>query len=251
MVLIPFRPLAPLSPETLFVTIHENTTILDAHVETTTMPPPPRDTHTSSSSQPTSQQPNRLVTPTVTTQKSSQYAISIPKGPVAPSPLSAPAVMSSPQPMYVSPIDGNHPPQHQYQVHRVPKRTATVPISTNGAHSQGHITNYFRSATHQIPHQIPVNRTVPMPISQPLPSQPPATSRSVSSANPTPQPAEGQRHSMAIPVHCGDPLANSIFSGTSDWPPGFAQTDHIRPGLWQAEYDGGHQIVGSGCKGCQ
>ena len=97
-----FRPLAPLLPEILGVTIQENTTISDVHTEATTMPPPPPpppDAHSSSSSQQTSQHPNHLATFTVKIKNSSQNTITIPKGRVPPGPLSAPPVVSSPEPI--------------------------------------------------------------------------------------------------------------------------------------------------------
>lgn len=203
--------LAPLSPEILGVTSFETTTISDVHTESTTIPPlPPPNAHISSSSQSTSQQPYHPVIPAVTNQNGTQNAISIPKGPVPPGPSSAPAVLSAPKSIYAPPIDDSHLPQHQYQAHRVPKRISTVPVVTNGTHAQGHIMNYI----HATPHQIPVNPIPPVPTSRP-PPQPQAT-------NPTPQPAEGQRYPIAIPIICGDPIADRIFSGTSDWPPGFA-----------------------------
>ena len=206
--LIHFDP-APLSPEILGVTNLENTTISDAHTGSTAMPPP--NAHISSSSQPTSQQPNHPVTPAMTTQHSTRNAISIPKGPVPPGSLSTPAVVGAPYSKYASPIDDSHLPQHQYQAHRALKRISTVPIATNGPYAQGHIMNDIHATTHQIPHQIPVNRIPPMSTSQPPQPQPQATNRLVSSADPTPQPAP-----IAIQSICGNPIADSIFSGTSD-----------------------------------
>lgn len=207
--------LAPLSPEFLGVTSLEKSAILDVHTESTTVPPSSPNGHIPSSNQPTSRQQNDPVTPAVTTQNRSQTSISIPKGPVRPGPLSAPAVVSAPKAMYTPPIDDGHLPQHQYHAHRVPKRISTVPVITNGPHAQGHIMNYIHATTHQIPHQTSVNRVPPVPASQPpLPPQP--TNHSVSSTNPTPQPVEGQRHSIGIPITCGDPIADNIFSGTSD-----------------------------------
>lgn len=99
--LMPLRPLAPLLPEILGVTIHEHTMISDVHTDATTMPPPPPppDAHSSSSSQQTSQQPNHLATFTVKIKNSSQNTITIPKGRVPPGPLSAPPVVSSPEPI--------------------------------------------------------------------------------------------------------------------------------------------------------
>jgi hypothetical protein len=216
-VLIPFRPLAPLLPEILGVTIHEQTTISDVHTETTTMPPPPPpDAHIPSSSQPTSQRPNHPATFAVTIKTSSQNTITIPKSRFPPGPSSAPPVVSASNLKFASPTDDSHPPQHQRQAHHVPKRNSTVPVPTNRAHSQGHIMNYFQATAHHVPHQLSVNHTPPIPIVQQLPSQPQVTNRSVSSANPTPRPAEGQRQPIAIAIQCGNPIADSIFSGTSD-----------------------------------
>lgn len=205
--------LAPLSPEFLGVTSPENTAILDVHTKSTTVPPPSPNGHIPSSGQP---QQNHPATPVVTTQNRSQTSVSIPKGPVRPGPLSTPAVVSAPKPRHTPPIDDDgHLPQHQYHAHRVSKRISTVPVTTNGSHMQGHIMNYIHATTHQVAHQTSVNRVPPVPASQP-PAPPQPTNPSVSITNPTPQPAEGQRHSIGIPITCGDPIADNIFSGTSD-----------------------------------
>jgi hypothetical protein len=127
-------------------------------------------------------------------------------------PLSAPPVVRAPNQMYASPI-GNHPPQNQRQARRVPNRTSTVPLPTTGATSQGHI---IQAATHQIHQPSFLNRVQPVFMPQRLLSQPPLTNRSVGNANPTPQPADGQRRPVSIPIQYGNRISNSIFSGTSD-----------------------------------
>ena len=217
-VLTPFRPLAPLLPEILGVTLHGHTTIPDAYSETTAMlpPPPPSDAHIPSSSQPTSQQPSHPATFAVKNRNNSQNTITIPKGRFPPAPLSAPPAVSASNPIFASPIDKRHPPQYQRQAHRAPKRTSSVPVPTNGVHSQGHIMNYIHATAHQALHQVSINHTTPMPISQPPPLQPQVTNRSVGSANPTPQPAEEQRQPIGISIQRGNPIADSIFSCTSD-----------------------------------
>jgi hypothetical protein len=211
-VLTPFRLLAPLSPETLGVAVLENTIISGMHTEATTVPPPPPDTRMSSSNQPVLQRPNHVVTPATMTQSSIQRSILIPKGPIPPGPLSAPPVVSAPNPMYASSID-SHPTQSQYQTHRVPRRTSTVPGPSTGSHPQGHIMNV---AALQPPHPSFLNRIAPIPMLQPLQTQPQVTNRSAGGANPPPQPAEGQRHPIAIPTQCGNPISDNIFTSTSD-----------------------------------
>ena len=186
------------------------------------MPPPspPSDAHSSSASQQHSQQPDHPAAFAAKLKNGSQNSISIPKRRGTPGPFSAPPVVSAPYPLIASPIDGGHLPQHQYQAHHVPKRTSTVPLPTNGAHSQGHIMNYIHVTAHQAPHQRSVNHTAPAPVTQPpSTSQSQVTSHSaVSSVNPTPtpQPTEGQRQPIGIPINCGNPFADNIFSCTSD-----------------------------------
>jgi len=97
--LTPFRPLAPLLPDILGATVREHTTISDVHTEATTMPPPPPGAQSSTSSQQTSQQLNPLAKFAMKIGNSSQNGITIPKGPVPPGPLSAPLVVSTPEPI--------------------------------------------------------------------------------------------------------------------------------------------------------
>ena len=183
-------------------------------------PPPPPEAHSSSVNQQPSQQPNHLAAFAARLKNASQNSVSIPKSRGTPGPFSAPPVVSAPNPLIASPVDDGHLSQHQYHAHRVPKRTSTVPLPTNGAHSRGHIMNYIHVPAHQVPHQHSVNHNTPTPVSQPPPtSQPQVTNHpAVSSVNPTPtpQPTEGQRQPIGIPITCGNTLADSIFTCTSD-----------------------------------
>ena len=190
----------------------------DLYTETSSLPPPPPPDAQISSSRPTSQQLNHLATPAVATQTAGPNAISIPRGPVPPGPLSAPPVVGVPNPKYASPVEGSHLSHHhhQRQARRVPKRPSTAPVPPAGADAQGHIMNYIHATTHQTPHQTPMNRISSTPITQQPPSQSQVTNRSVSNANPIPQPTDGKRQPVAIPIQWGSPIADSIFSGTSD-----------------------------------
>ena len=110
---MPSGPLAPVLPEILGITIHEHTAMTGVHTEATTMPPPPPppDAHSSSARQQPSQQlPNHPATFAVKPKNGSQNTVTIPKGRVPPGPLSAPPVVSAPNPLFASFIDDGHLP---------------------------------------------------------------------------------------------------------------------------------------------